>query len=120
MSIFAIVVDIDERQAPTFETARTFLNVFTNIMVTGLISFYIFYARRFLAQVLPAKDMQVYTGVLAILVESALPLSVFGIIYAALGAAGVPKTNEAAASYLVFWYLFSALFFSFCVSETIS
>ncbi|KAJ2918874.1 hypothetical protein MD484_g1510, partial [Candolleomyces efflorescens] len=58
-----------------YELARVFLTVLTNLMVTSLISFYLIVARRELSKVLPGKDLNLYTGVVAILIESALPLT---------------------------------------------
>ncbi|RXW15097.1 hypothetical protein EST38_g10758 [Candolleomyces aberdarensis] len=57
--------------------------------------------------------MHLYTGVVAILIESALPLSVFGIIAAALLL--VVNSSTSAAGPMVCFYLFDGLFFSFCV-----
>lgn len=68
--------------------------------------------------VFSSKDLQLYTGVVAILIESALPLSVFGIITAAMGLSGVPESNP--EHFLVAWYTFNALFFAFCVRLFIS
>ena len=98
-------------------TASTYLTVSTNIVVTSLITFRLLRARRALASVLllPSADMRVYTGVIAILVESAAPLTIFGIAAAILQTVG----DKAIASpgYLVCNNLFQALFYSFCVSS---
>jgi hypothetical protein len=64
--------------------SSTFLTVSTNIVITSLITFRLLRARRALAKVLPSADMQVYTGAIAIRVESAPPLTVFGIVAAIL------------------------------------
>jgi hypothetical protein len=94
--------------------ASTFLTVSTNIVVTSLITFRLLRARRALARVLPSADMRVYTSVIAILVESAAPLTIFGIISPVLHQSG-DKFNESPAFYA--WaYLFDGLFYSFCVS----
>ncbi|KAJ2923835.1 hypothetical protein H1R20_g13262, partial [Candolleomyces eurysporus] len=53
--------------------------------------------------------MRIYTGVIAILIESALPLSLFGIISAIL-----QQITVTTDGYLVCWALFSGLFYSFC------
>ncbi|KAJ2924791.1 hypothetical protein H1R20_g12301, partial [Candolleomyces eurysporus] len=52
----------------------------TNIIVTIVIGSYLIRARRTLSKALPMRDMRVYTGVAAILTESALPLAFFGIV----------------------------------------
>jgi hypothetical protein len=92
----------------------TFLTVSTNIVVTSLITFRLLCARRALAKVLPSADMRVYTSVIAILVESAAPLSIFGVVAAILQQLG-PKSTRSPRFY-VFDTLFQALFYSFCVS----
>jgi hypothetical protein len=96
--------------------ASTFLTVSTNIIVTTLITFRLLRARRALAKVLPSADMQLYTGVITILIESAAPLTIFGIVAAALqsGGSAAPKS----AAFYVFNYVFQGLFYSFCVSSS--
>jgi hypothetical protein len=95
--------------------ASTFLTVSTNIVVTSLITFCLLRARRALAKVLPSADMRVYTGVIAILVESAAPLTIFGIVSAILQQIRA-KSNRSPGFY-VFATLFEGLFYSFCVSS---
>ncbi|KAJ2912979.1 hypothetical protein MD484_g7440, partial [Candolleomyces efflorescens] len=112
ISVFSLIREMDEQHSNSFEAARQLLTVSTNILVTALISFYLLRARSTLSMVFSSKDLQLYTGVVAILIESALPLSVFGIITAAMGLSGVPKSNP--EHFLVAWYTFNALFFAFC------
>jgi hypothetical protein len=95
--------------------ASTFLTVSTNIVVTSLITLRLLRARRALGKVLPSADMQVYTGVIAILVESAAPLTIFGVISAILQQFGA-KSNQS-PGYYVCVTLFECLFYSFCVSS---
>ncbi|KAK7027979.1 hypothetical protein VNI00_015065 [Paramarasmius palmivorus] len=60
-----------------------------NILLTGLITCRILGARRELNRITNSQELsQVYTGVIAILVESALPFSILGIVLAALLGAG--------------------------------
>ncbi|KAJ2928169.1 hypothetical protein H1R20_g8915, partial [Candolleomyces eurysporus] len=80
-------------------------------MVTGLISFHLLKARRNISKLLPSNDMHVYTGVVAILIESALPLSVFGVIFAAFTRAAL---NPRGPGFIVAYYTFGCLFYSFC------
>jgi hypothetical protein len=94
--------------------ASTFLTVSTNIVVTSLITFRLLRARRALAEVLPSADMRVYTGVIAILVESAAPLTIFGIVAAILQQIRA-KLNRS-PGFRVYITLFECLFYSFCVS----
>jgi hypothetical protein len=95
--------------------AATFLTVSTNIIVTSLITFRLLRARRALEKVLPSADMRVYTGVIAILVESAAPLSIFGIIAAILQQ--LYTQSYGPPEYYVLDTLFEGLFYSFCVSS---
>ena len=62
--------------------ASTLLIVSTSIIVTTLITIRLLHARRTLVKRLPSADVQVYTGVIAILIDSAAPLTIFGIILA--------------------------------------
>ncbi|RXW23251.1 hypothetical protein EST38_g2605 [Candolleomyces aberdarensis] len=114
ISVFALVFEVDASRTVKFESARTLLTVSTNILATGLISFYLLRARYRLSYIFPSKELQLYTGVVAILIESALPLSVFGIIYGAMALTGhsVPKAHR--EKFLVAWYTVSALFYTFC------
>jgi hypothetical protein len=89
--------------------------VSTNILVTGLIIFRLLRARWNLTKVLPSADVQVYTGVIAILVESAAPLTIFGII--SIIQLNWPSPARTPGFY-VCNYLFQALFLSFCVSAS--
>jgi hypothetical protein len=91
--------------------ASTFLTVSTNIFVTSLITFRLLRARRALARVLPSVDMRVYTGVIAILVESAAPLTIFGIASVIFS-----YHYNTSAGLRVCASLFDGLFYSFCVS----
>jgi hypothetical protein len=102
----------DDNLANTTSTAATFLTVSTNIVVTILITFRLLRARRTLAKVLPSADMRVYTSVIAILFESAAPLTIFGVIAAILQLAA--QSNRSPA-FFVFNPLFGGLFYSFCV-----
>jgi hypothetical protein len=92
------------------------LTVTTNIMVTGLIVFRLLRARRTLSRLLPSADLRPYTGVLALLIESALPLSLFGIISSTLQQK-LTNASQETDGFLVCYALFTGLFYSFCVSS---
>jgi hypothetical protein len=66
------------------------------------------------------SEVQVYTGVIAILIESAVPLAVFGVISAILQqlnpSGSFLRRSEA---FYVCVFVFRALFISFCVSLAI-
>jgi hypothetical protein len=69
-----------------------------------------------LGELLPSADSGVYTAVLTLLIESALPLSMFGIITAALLQGTHDDLVSVSDGRLVADSLFNALFFAFCVS----
>lgn len=98
-----------------FAAASTLLTVTTNIIVTGLIAFRLLRARRTLAKVLPSADLRLYTGVVAVLIESALPLSLFGIIAAILQQLD-HNGYQVSEGFLACNALFIGLFYIFCVS----
>ncbi|RXW17397.1 hypothetical protein EST38_g8450 [Candolleomyces aberdarensis] len=93
--------------------AATALTVTTNVVITGLISFRLLRARRSLSKLLPSADMHLYTGVVAILIESALPLSLFGILAAVMQQLGNSAVGTS-VGFLVCDPLFAGLFYSFC------
>jgi hypothetical protein len=95
--------------------SSTFLTVSTNIVVTSLITFRLVRARRALAKVLPSADMRVYTSVIAILVESAAPLTIFGVITAMLQQLANRFRSSRSPGFWVCEALFESLFYSFCV-----
>ncbi|KAJ2913709.1 hypothetical protein MD484_g6701, partial [Candolleomyces efflorescens] len=100
----------DKLSAPLF-SACIFLTVSTNIIVTALITFRLLRARRALEKVLPSADMRVYTSVIAILVESAAPLTIIGIVTAIVQQwASAPRT----LAFHVCNMLFQGLFYIFC------
>ncbi|KAH6885105.1 hypothetical protein BKA70DRAFT_129217 [Coprinopsis sp. MPI-PUGE-AT-0042] len=90
--------------------AWIFLSTAVNIIVTGLISIRLLGIRKQLSTVLSPQDLQIYLGIIAILVESALPLSLAGIAFAAVstpsssGAKTVARTTV-----LLCWFSLNAL-----------
>ncbi|KAJ2924158.1 hypothetical protein H1R20_g12937, partial [Candolleomyces eurysporus] len=99
---------------PNFKTAEissasSLLTVSTNVVVTSLITFHLLRARRTLSKLLPSKDMRLYTGIVAILIESALPVTIFGIIQAALA-----HTSNRSEVEVVCLSVFDGLFSAFC------
>lgn len=105
----------DPGHSTTVATASQVLTVSTNIIVTSLIIFHLIRARRSLSKVLPSTETaHLYTGIVAILIESAFPLCVLGIIAAAFEQSqdNAPPTP----GFTVGFYLFTGLFYSFCVS----
>ncbi|KAJ2928346.1 hypothetical protein H1R20_g8754, partial [Candolleomyces eurysporus] len=108
--------------ALVYESAYAFLTVSTNLLITSLISFYLLNERRKFFAFLPPKELKMYTGVVAVLIESGLPLTIFGIVYAASlvvdPAKGSPEgANERYAANFVMFDIFGYLFYAFTVSN---
>ena len=100
-----------------YTVASTLLTVLTNIIVTTLIAIRLLRARRNLAKLLPSADVRVYTGVIAILIESAAPLTIFGTINGAIALTKMGGTMSRNSGGIITCGLLSeGLFFSFCVS----
>ncbi|KAJ2929014.1 hypothetical protein H1R20_g8084, partial [Candolleomyces eurysporus] len=96
--------------ADRYTIAWVTLIAVTNIIVTVLIASYLIRARRTLSKALPMRDMRIYTGVAAILTESALPLAFFGIVAVVMNLA-VPDKRDLGA--LVVGTISEGLFWSF-------
>jgi hypothetical protein len=109
------IADTSSNVAARSSAASAFLTVATNIVVTTFISFRLLRARQNLKRLLPSVDMHVYTGVVAILIESAAPLTIFGIISAILQQLN-SSMRYLTPGFFACSYLFDALFYSFCVS----
>jgi hypothetical protein len=93
------------------------LTVATSVIVTSLITFHLLRARRVFSKYLSSADMRLYTGVVAILIESALPLSFFGVIAAVLRRTiDITIAAKQTEGHVVSYVLFTGLFYSFCVS----
>ncbi|RXW13158.1 hypothetical protein EST38_g12693, partial [Candolleomyces aberdarensis] len=88
-----------------YTSTVTILTVSTNVMVTSMISFHLIRARRSLSKVLPSRDLKLYTGVVALLLESALPLSIFGVIYATVILCTPKQMNGAKPAFFSFSYV---------------
>lgn len=112
-----VYVDTTGMDATRYSAASTFLTVSTNILVTGLITFRLLRARQDLSKLLPSADARLYTGVISILIESAAPLTVFGIIGAILQQVDAYDDGiQKSPAYFVCLNIFVGLFYSFCVS----
>ena len=110
-------MDIIGVDATRYSAASTFLTVSTNVVVTSLITFRLLIARRNLSKLMPTADARLYTGVISILIESAAPLTVFGIIGAILQQVDAYDTRiQKSPAYFVCLNVFVGLFYSFCVS----
>jgi hypothetical protein len=103
----------------TFGSLWTFSSVAMSILVTALIAFRLIQARIRLSSLGVAdttKTSSMYTGVLAILIESALPFTIIGIGYAIIMAVTQPYQDDVLKKEFAN-YVFSALYFSFAVSS---
>ncbi|KAJ2918804.1 hypothetical protein MD484_g1639, partial [Candolleomyces efflorescens] len=90
-------------------SAWIYLSVSLNVVVTILISFRLLRLRKQLSKYLPAKDLAVYLGIVAILVESAGPLALTGIGFAI---ASNPKTVAGRIPnglFLCLWFSLNAI-----------
>ncbi|KAI0347948.1 hypothetical protein BDW22DRAFT_1350070 [Trametopsis cervina] len=85
-----------------------------NIILTALISFRILRFRHQLLEALKAdpkmvadyaKDLDTYTSIAAIVIESALPFSIVGLITSVL----VGKGNDVASAFLIIWGTFAGV-----------
>lgn len=102
------------RRLQDLEIAAIFLTVLTNFMVTALITFYIRRERRALSDLqISPLDMRLYTGAVALVVESALPLTVVGLAFATLLAARPLDDSKLLMLPLSF------LFYALCVSHDV-
>lgn len=89
LSIVTIVSDAANnsplaRYNATTLSAWVILSVSFNCLATLLILYRLYRTRRRVRALISAKDLSVYLGVAAILIESALPLSIAGIVFAAV------------------------------------
>ncbi|KAJ2921997.1 hypothetical protein H1R20_g15096, partial [Candolleomyces eurysporus] len=99
----------------SYVVAFTLLTVSTSIIVTALITIRLLRARRTLATLLPSADVRIYTGVIAILIESAAPLTIFGTITAVITVARAARAiHESSEGTIACSALFDGLFYSFC------
>lgn len=60
------------------------------LLVTSLIVSRILFVRWQMREIMEASAVKMYMGVVAVLVESALPLAIIGVIFAVLLGKGVP------------------------------
>ena len=103
----------------TYASLWALTSVATNVSVTSLIAYRLITARRRIATLNPGRDISAFTGVVAILIESAFPLSVLGIAYAVNLAntkpRNSPEVGKEAASYIL-----SSLYFAFLVRRSLT
>ncbi|TFK20567.1 hypothetical protein FA15DRAFT_646865 [Coprinopsis marcescibilis] len=88
----------NETIARSMTSAYTFLSVCFTILATSLILFYLIRECRFLSglfQSSSSEQLKRYSCVIALLIESALPLTVFGICWAAI-LVGTPMPQDTA------------------------
>ncbi|KAG2750437.1 hypothetical protein P692DRAFT_20831938 [Suillus brevipes Sb2] len=85
--------DIWQGLAAQFGISWVALTVSFNIIVTALITFRLLFFHRRVRSALADEQRSVYTGTVAILVESTLPFTVLGIAYLATYIQGVPSAT---------------------------
>jgi len=98
---------------PAFGTAWITLSVFVNIYVTDMICLRLYQQRKVFKSTLSSVHLTSYSGFTAILLESALPLAVCGVVAVVFYArtAFLPKSLWPAI--LVIWFTFSVSSFHF-------
>ncbi|TFK23462.1 hypothetical protein FA15DRAFT_705451 [Coprinopsis marcescibilis] len=67
--------------------ASVCLGAVTNIFITTIITYHLIKSQKSFTAILPGKTFRVYNRVTSILIESAVPLAVSGLLYAALSLA---------------------------------
>jgi hypothetical protein len=112
---FLLWYGYDPDRAVKYEIVYTLLTVSTNLILTSLIVFRTLRTCHTLSKVLPAKRIQLYTGVVAILIESAVPPSIFGIITAGLLLARESLADQPSEGVMICYNTFVGLFYIFCV-----
>jgi hypothetical protein len=89
-------------------SAWTSLSAATNCLSTALIAGKLIYHRRKLSAVIDPSHLLKYTAALAILVESALPLALFGIVAAAILNYGTWRLSDATMTIIpAVWFCLS-------------
>jgi len=79
------------------------LSVSVNIIVTALVVYQLTRIRKQLGSVLPPDALRTYTGLTAIIVESAMPFSIIGIVFAVT----YGKQMDVGPAFLLVWTVFS-------------
>lgn len=74
--------EVAARLSPLFLQSWIFLSIGVNVIVTGLVAYRLLKIRRQMATALAARDLKIYLGIVGILVESALPLTISGLVFA--------------------------------------
>lgn len=95
-----------------------FASATTNVLATTLILIKLINARRKFASALPSgSTISTYSGVITIVVESAVPLSLFGLCYACVNASWRRDLFESRFQVITpLDGILTLLYFSFCVS----
>ena len=92
------------------DAATILLFVFNNILMTGILSWRLLRGHRELSKSLPMAKHKLYTGAVAVLVESAAPMAVFGLGYGIVTV--VRHYRETGYVFTVFTFLFQTSFVS--------
>ncbi|KAF9529545.1 hypothetical protein CPB83DRAFT_852289 [Crepidotus variabilis] len=108
--LYATIGSTDVRSFRVF-CAWAFSSVGVNCLVTALISYKLIRFRNEVLKHTPLFHSQISLGVVAILVESAVPLAICGIVAAGMGMKNHPTGAEASAStvFITLWFAFNAI-----------
>lgn len=98
-------------------SAWTFLTIAMNVMVTALISLRLLVTSRSIGKLMPSRGTSYYAGVIAVLIEAALPLTFFGLGYAISLVVDAGITTASVSRWQIVNGLFAALYFTFVVSD---
>lgn len=97
--------DIFHGTAVNFGTPWIVLTIVFNVLVTGLIGIRLISVSRSMRNVLSRERAEVYVGVVAILIESALPFTILGICYLVTYVRNDPEV----LAFACVWGMFCAL-----------
>ncbi|KAJ3509612.1 hypothetical protein NMY22_g16236 [Coprinellus aureogranulatus] len=105
----ATSTSIAHRINTTALSAWIYLSVSLNFLVTSLISFKLLRLRRQMAEFMPLSELRVYLGVVAILVESAVPLTLTGLAFAIVCNPKSLQERIPNGMFLVLWFSLNAI-----------
>lgn len=99
MAMFTVVESalplssIFTKQSVSFAVPWISLTCGLNAMITVLIAGRIMYLSRAVSEILPPESIRQYTNIVAILVESALPFTLLGIVFAITLGKNIPESS---------------------------
>jgi hypothetical protein len=98
------------------DAATIFLLVFNNMILAGIISWRLLRGHRQLSESMPMAKHRLYTGAVAVIVESAAPMALTGLGYGIVTA--IRHYMDPGYAFTVFTLLFQTAFVSATLSDT--